>query len=1300
VASLLRSQRRVLDVGVGSRVIQFASPSFDVAFWELCMTLLTGATLVMVPAERLLQGDTYRRYDITHASIPPTLLASMDPADLASVRTLTVGAETCSAELAARWAVGRRMFNSYGPTEATVAATLSEPIQPGEAPTVGRPIEGTTVHLLDDRLHPVPVGTGGELYIAGAGVARGYLNQPGVTAARFVANAFGPPGQRMYRTGDLARRRADGQLEFLGRVDDQVKLRGFRIELGEIDAVLARHAAVDQVATVLREDHPGTKRLVAYVVPATVTSGRRTRDHTVVDQWRSLYESLHLDGAQDRFGDDFAGWNSSYDGRRLPLPQMREWQSATLAAIAALRPRRVLEIGAGTGLILAHLAGRCAAYWATDLSASAIVSLRANIERVPELADKVVLRAQPADDFGGIPRGMFDTVVLNSVAQYFPSADYLLVVLRGALDLVVPGGSVFVGDVRNARLLTSLHAGVRLDQDRTDGVGSAQLWRSVLDAAAAERELLVDPAFFARLPGLLDDVDTADVSLKRGSAHNELNRYRYDVVVRKRSGRRTRPVSAPKSSWDNEVTDVAGLAELLDRRPPALVVTGVPNARLMGEVAATRMFEQGSSIDDVRAARRAGVGVEPDVLRALGEERGYQVAVTWAAADDRFDAVFSDGSSPVEVAAPEQGDDRELSSYTNDPAATEQRKAVVDSLRAHVRELLPEHMVPAAFVLLDRLPTTVNGKLDRKALPAPGFAGSTNRTPPSSRTEDILCAAFAEVLHLPAVGVDDGFVTLGGDSILAIQLVGLARKAGLVIEAGEVIRRQTVGELAKVATVEDRAETDAVPDSGVGDVPLTPIFHWLSGKGGSIADFSQSVVVRTPPSLDRPALVAMAQALIDTHDSLRLRLDRTGPWRIEALPPGDVSATDHVTVVGARLVPDAELSAFTAPHVAAARGRLRPESAGMIEIVWFDTGPGRAGRLAIVVQHLAIDAVSWRVLLTDIAAAWDVVTGDRPIVLDPVPTSLRRWSRLLAERATSETQVAQLGTWIATLDRPARPVGLRPLDPVRDTVRSARTVTSALPSSLVEPLLTTVPARLDCRTHEILLTALALAFGRGTGDALRVEVEGHGREDLFPGVDLSRTVGWFTSAYPVRLEPGRVDFAEVLRGGADLGTALKEVKQQLRGTPDNGVGYGLLRYLNSRTGPLLAQLGTPEVRFNYMGRFVAGQRTDWALIADDGAFNDHVDPDAPLTHAVEIDAVAEVLPGGTSLGTTWRWAPGVVDAGRIEEIRETWFALLAAVVRHADRPDASGLTPSDLSLSSLRQDELAALEAEILAEEL
>jgi non-ribosomal peptide synthase protein (TIGR01720 family) len=179
-----------------------------------------------------------------------------------------------------------------------------------------------------------------------------------------------------------------------------------------------------------------------------------------------------------------------------------------------------------------------------------------------------------------------------------------------------------------------------------------------------------------------------------------------------------------------------------------------------------------------------------------------------------------------------------------------------------------------------------------------------------------------------------------------------------------------------------------------------------------------------------------------------------------------------------------------------------------------------------------------------------------------------------------------------------------------------------------------------------------------------------------------------------------VDFAEVLRGGADLGTALKEVKQQLRGTPDNGVGYGLLRYLNSRTGPLLAQLGTPEVRFNYMGRFVAGQRTDWALIADDGAFNDHVDPDAPLTHAVEIDAVAEVLPGGTSLGTTWRWAPGVVDAGRVEEIRETWFALLAAVVQHADRPDASGLTPSDLSLSSLRQDELAALEAEILAEEL
>ncbi|WP_049575115.1 non-ribosomal peptide synthetase, partial [Streptomyces sp. SBT349] len=474
------ADERAFRNGAHHRVLVHSPVAFDASTYEMWVPLLNGGEAVVAPAGELdLTGlaRAVRDHGITGMWLTAGLFrlaAEETPECFAGVSEVWTGGDVVP-EAAVRRVLehcpGTVVVDGYGPTETTTFATAFPVPDAAGVPAripIGRPLDNMRVYVLDDGLCPAPVGVPGELYIAGEGLARGYLGRPGLTAERFVADPFGPAGTRMYRTGDLVRWNGEGAVEFLGRVDGQVKLRGFRIETGEIESALAAHPEVAQAAVMVREDRPGDRQLVAYIVPGTdggsgaEGGGGAGGAEEQIGQWHELYAALYGGERGAEFGEDFSGWESSYTGGVIPLGEMREWRDATVARIRELRPRRVLEIGVGSGLLLAKLAGECEVYWGVDFSPEAIGVLRGQVEEREELAGRVRLEVRAAHELEGLPSGFFDTVVVNSVAQYFPDEGYLTGLLESLAGLVVPGGAVFLGDQRNVRSQRLFQSGVGL----------------------------------------------------------------------------------------------------------------------------------------------------------------------------------------------------------------------------------------------------------------------------------------------------------------------------------------------------------------------------------------------------------------------------------------------------------------------------------------------------------------------------------------------------------------------------------------------------------------------------------------------------------------------------------------------------------------------------------------------------------------------------------------------------------------------------------------------------------------------
>ncbi|MGX5725422.1 non-ribosomal peptide synthase/polyketide synthase [Metapseudomonas otitidis] len=602
-------------------------------------------------------------------------------------------------------------------------------------------------------------------------------------------------------------------------------------------------------------------------------------------------------------------------------------------------------------------------------------------------------------------------------------------------------------------------------------------------------------------------------------------------------------------------------------------------------------------------------------------------------------------------------------------AEAEIQGGYLQGVKARLLEVLPDYMVPAQWVLLERMPLSPNGKLDRKALPKPDPAQARSEyQAPRNELEQRLALIWQDVLRLEQVGVDDNFFELGGDSIISIQIVSRARQAGIRIAPRDLFQHQSIRRLATVAQLSEALQVDQGPVTG--EAPLLPIQQaFFATDIPNRHHWNQSLLLAPSEPLDAVLLTAALAQLLQHHDALRLRYRQVESAWVQV--HAEAAAADELLWCGQLDSLDA-LPAFCSE----VQRSLDLAAGPMLRLALIEL-PDGGQRLLLAIHHLVVDGVSWRILLEDLQTAYRQLQAGETPRLPAKTTSFKAWGERLGAHARSEAMTDQLGYWQQLLQD-------APTDLPRDNPagaldnRHARSVATRLDATRTRQLLQDAPAAYRTQVNDLLLTALAQAVCAWTGEASAlVQLEGHGREDLFEDIDLSRTVGWFTSLFPVRLEPA-----------ADIGTAVKQIKEQLRATPDKGLGHGLLRHLGSdEARALLAGLPQPRITFNYLGQF-DGDFAEGALWvpAEEGRGAGQ-DPQAPLGNWLSVDG--QVFGGELSLN--WTFSGDVFAEATIARLAEAYQQALEALIEHCCDTRNAGLTPSDVPLAGLDQAQLDAL---------
>ena len=1206
----------------------FSPLSYDLAVTSIFVPLISGGCVVIYPQQSGKREITIQRVIEDNAvdiiKLTPAHLALIQSLDFSRscVRKLIVGGEDFKTDIARhisrRFGGNVEIYNEYGPTEGTVACMIHRydpSVDNGASVPIGRSIDNLQVYLLDAHQNPVPEGVTGEIFIGGAGVARGYLNDEGLTGSRFVDDSVMGSG-KMYVSGDLARWGPDGQMHYLGREDQQVKVRGVRVELGEIESALLNCEGISESVVTAIERSEITADSDAEVF-CNVCGLSGNHPDAALDQEKVCRICRACEAEPDKAH----GYFGNMDDLRAIVEKIKMARSGDHDCMV------LLSGGKDSSYSLCRLVEMGLKPLVFTLDNGFISEgAKANIHR---LVDAL-----------GLDLEVGETPAMNRI--FIDSLNRYSDVCNGCFKTIYTLSMNLARKRGIKYIMTGLSRGQIFDTRLKD------LFRHrVFDPKEIDRTIIEARKAYHRL----DDVVAREMDVdifKDDSVFEEIqfiDFYRYcDVTLGevleyldKQAGW-IRPADTGRST--NCLINEAGI--YFHTRTKGYHNYALPyswDVRL-GHKERDAAREE---LDD---------DIDIDNARRMLNEIGYDGTVT----------------------APARASDKRLAAYyvsSVDYSAAD--------LRTILSQRLPDEFVPGYFTRVDRLPLASSGKVDRKALPRPEVVhreNIENYVAPEKGIEARLAELWVMVLGIDKVGRHDSFFDLGGDSILNIQIVAKARKRGISITPQQIFDHPTITELAAVvgAVVATEAEQGLV----TGSLPLTPIQHRFFEL--DLPDpqyYSQSVLLEIPEDLDNTIIREAIEQLLYHHDALRSSFTRDGDeWEwVQRINGPDIIDLKLESIDLRQVACDEHAGAIDKAMATLQKG-LDLRAGSMLRAARFQRARGQRDLLLLVIHHLVVDGVSWWILLEDLEQLCEQFRNGKPANLPPKTASAKAWSESLLEHARSIVVRNEFDFWVNTVNDP----NSIPLDRKAkgaNDLASARTVSVSLGTAETGLLLHEVPGSYHTQVPDAILTALMQAFSDWTGiQDLCLDIEGHGREEIADGLDLIRTVDWFTSVYPVRL-----------RGieSPDPGDRLKSVKEQLRMVPSNGMNYGVLRYLADDLDMREKLTAAParELRFNYLGQWDQnlGKNSCFQfaspIVGDFGRRGSR-------SYVIDINAV--IFAG--RLLVDWTYSDNLHTQASIEGLADKFLAELRDLIRYCVSSTETGFTPSDFPDADLDQQAL------------